>query len=111
MSKVSKNFIKLDNKCTIIAEDDIEFIEKDGAKLIFHTQYRDYQIYSSFLKILDRLPSNFIRCHKSFVVNINYINTIDSSNNLVLFSNSCCEIGPKYKKEFLEVIDEYSTHK
>ena len=111
ISKVNKSFIKLDNKCTIIAENDIKYIEKDGSKLIFHTEYRDYQIYSSFLKILDRLPSNFIRCHKSFVVNINCISTIDSSNNIVLFSNSFCEIGPKYKKDFLEVIDGYSKCK
>lgn len=106
---VSKKFIHIDNKNTIIDENEIQFIKRDGMKIMFHTNSRDYKIYSSFAKIKDILPSNFIRCHKSFVANINNIKYIDSSSNLIYFKDSYCDIGPKYKKAFLKIVDNYNN--
>ena len=42
-------------------------------KLVFHTPTRNYEAYSSFSKLQKQLPKNFIRCHKSFIANINNI--------------------------------------
>ncbi len=111
ISGVSRKFIKLDNRNTIIAEEEIKFIKKDGMKLIFHTDSRDYEIYSSFSKIKDKLPSNFVRCHKSFVANIDNITKVEPTNNMIFFKSSFCEIGPKYKSEFLEVINKHGSFK
>ena len=68
-------YLKIDNKNTIIDENEIEFIKRDGMKVVFHTSFNDYDTYSSFNKLQDSLPNNFIRCHKSYVVNINNIIT------------------------------------
>ena len=111
ISELNKKFIRIDNKNTIIAEADITYIKKDGMKLIFHTESRDYEIYSSFLKIQDSLPSNFVRCHKSFIANINNVTKVESNKNIVYFNNSSCDIGPKYKNKFLEVIKNYGNTK
>ena len=74
-------------------------------KLIFHTYTRDYEIYSSFAKIQNKLPNNFIRCHKSFIANIDKIKKLEPTSNLVYFdNNSTCDIGPKYKDSIMEVI-------
>ena len=105
VSGLSKKFIRIDNKNTIIAEADIKYIKRDGMKLIFHTESRDYEIYSSFLKIQHSLPSNFVRCHKSFIANINNITKVEASSNTVFFNKSYCDIGPKYKNKFMEVIN------
>ena len=80
-------------------------------KLVFHTNSRDYEIYSSFSKIQDKLPDNFVRCHKSFIANIDNITKVESTNNMVYFSNSSCDIGPKYKNNFLEVINKRGNFK
>lgn len=109
VSELSKNFIRLDNKNTIIAEAEVAYIKKDGMKLIFHTESRDYEIYGSFLKIQDSLPQNFVRCHKSFIANINNVTKVESNKNIVYFNNSSCDIGPKYKNKFLEVINNYGN--
>lgn len=106
---IQKKFIHIDNKNTIIDENEIEFIKRDGMKIIFHTKSRDYAIYSSFAKIQDKLPNNFIRCHKSFIANINNITQIDSSSNFIYFSDSYCDIGPKYKNILMEVINNYGN--
>lgn len=73
-------------------------------KLVFCTNTRTYETYSSFSKILDCLPENFVRCHKSFIVNVKNITNVNSIANTILFpNNSNCFIGSKYKNEILEV--------
>lgn len=100
-----KKYLRIDNKNTIIDEDEIHYIRKDGMKLIFHTNSRTYETYSSFKKIQTDLPNNFIRCHKSCIVNINQIENVEPTSNTIFFKNqSFCEIGPKYKPDFMEVL-------
>ena len=101
-----KNYIKIDNKNTIINADSIHYIKKDGMKLIFCTDTRDYEVYSSFNKISKILPENFVRCHKSYIANIHKITDLQTTDNTILFNNtnSKCFIGPKYKNNFMEVL-------
>ena len=100
-----KKYIKIDNKNTLVDENEINYIKRDGMKLIFHTDTKDYETYASLSKIQENLPSNFIRCHKSFVVNVKKIVNLESSTNTIFFENNLsCEIGPKYKSNLMEVI-------
>ena len=105
-------YIRLDNDKTVIKEDSIKFIKKEGMKVIFHTDSRNYETYSSFNKIANMLPYNFVRCHKSYIVNIAKIDNIDMTNNSINFNeNDKCFIGPKYKNDFMEVFkNEYFTN-
>ena len=105
-------YIKIDNKNTLVNEDEIQYIKRDGMKLVFHTDSCDYESYSSFNKIQDQLPNNFIRCHKSYVANINKIVNIEPVSNTIVFdNNSKCDIGPKYKSSFMEVMNNYGNIK
>lgn len=95
-------YIKLDNKNTLINADEVQYIKRDGMKLIFHTSTRDYEVYSSFSKLQNQLPNNFVRCHKSFIANISNISKLEPAGNMIYFNNNTtCDIGPKYKKEFM----------
>lgn len=105
-----KKFIRLDTKNIIIDEDEIDYIKRDGMKIIFHTPNRDYEIYSSFSKIQDNLPNNFIRCHKSYIANTNNIIKITDDDTMYL-KNSTCSIGPKYKDNLMEIINDYGISK
>ena len=107
----TKRFVKIDSKNTIIDEKEIKYIRRDGMKIVFHTNSRDYQIYSSFAKIEQQLPENFVRCHRSFIVNIDNITKIEPLENIVYFNNSTCDIGPKYKNKFIEEINNYGNIK
>jgi len=109
ISGISRKFLKIDNKGTFIDLNDIQFIEKNGMKLIYHTSHENFETYNSFSKIEDNLPKNFVRCHKSFIVNVDNIANISLPNNIITFKNDdICYIGPKYKNYFMEVID-YDT--
>ena len=99
-------YIRLDNNKTIIPTHSIKYIQKDGMKLVFTTDTRTYEVYNSFNKISSILPKQFVRCHKSYIVNLDKINDIDFSSNIISFNNSDkCYIGPKYKKNFKEVFN------
>lgn len=108
----TSRYIRLDNNKTVIKEDSIRFIKKDGMKVIFHTDTRDYETYSSFSKISGMLPYNFVRCHKSYIVNLSKISDVDMTDNTIYFTrNDKCFIGPKYKENFMEVFkNEYFTN-
>ena len=101
-----KKYIRIDSKNTIVDANEILYIKKDGMRVVFHTNSRDYETYSSFNKIKDLLPNNFVRCHKSYIANISNIANIDPVTNIIYFNNSPshCDIGPKFKKDFMEVI-------
>ena len=96
-------FINIGNKA-LIKEEDIQYIKKDGMKVVFYTDKQKYETYNSFTKIQERLPQQFVRCHKSYIVNINNISNVESNTNTILFNgNNKCYIGPKYRNNFLEV--------
>ena len=77
-------------------------------KVIFHTNSRDYEVYSSFAKIKDQLPKNFVRCHKSFIANVNNISKLEPTSNIIYFNdNNKCYIGPKYKDDVMKGVKIY----
>lgn len=105
-----KRYIKIDNKNTIIDESEIQYIKRDGMKLVFHTPSRDYDIYSSFNKFQDKLPETYKRCHKSCIANITQIKDVEPVSGIITFKdNSTCNIGPKYKSDLMEVLKDYGN--
>ncbi len=104
-----RKFLKIDNKGPFIDLNDILFIEKSRMKLVYHTLHGCFDTYNSFSKIKGDLPDNFVRCHKSYIANINNIAHISLADNSITFKNDAvCYIGPKYKNCFMEMID-YDT--
>ena len=103
----SSGFFKLNKKNSFLKNDDIFFIQKEGKKAVFKTKSKDYEITSSFSNILNQLPNNFVRCHKSYIVNLDKISSIQA-NNIIIFKDNLtdqnCYIGPKYENFFMEVI-------
>ena len=109
---LNKRYLRIDNKNTLIDESEIQYVKRDGMKLVFHTPSRDYDTYSSFNKFQDRLPKSYIRCHKSCIANINQIKDIEPVSGTITFRDgSTCDIGPKYKSEFMEVLKSYGSFK
>ncbi len=99
----NKKFIYINNK-TIVNQSEINYIKKDGMKLVFCTSSQNYETYNSFNKIQNILPGNFVRCHKSYIANTDNILNINTNKNTIDFQNHLsCEIGPKYKNNLMEV--------
>lgn len=98
------HFIRINNNKTIINANDVNYIKKDGMKLVFCTGKENYETYSSFSRFETCLPENFVRCHKSYIVNINNVKKCKINENILELNNNCsCNIGAKYKTNFMEV--------
>lgn len=103
-------YINIGNSSNMLNENDVYCIKKQGMKLIYCTKECNFETYSSFNKIENCLPENFIRCHKSYIANINKISNININDNLIKFDNSTtCSIGPKYKINLMEVLNYGNT--
>lgn len=110
VTSTPKRYLKIDNKNTLVDESEIQYIKRDGMKLVFHTSSRDYDAYSSFNKLQDTLPKNYIRCHKSCIANINQIKDVEPVSGTITFkSGDTCGIGPKYKSDLMEVLNNYGN--
>ncbi len=80
--------------------DAIHYIEAKGSFTLIHTGKNRYIANTSLQEILTRLSPNFIRCHKSFIVNIEAINKI--IGNTIQIENNTILIGRTYKEQLLE---------
>lgn len=108
--KISKKEIidlNYDTERTRIFTDDIIYIESQLHKLIIYTLNGIVYDNHSLKNLLSLLPKdNFIRIHKSYVININYLTKI-SSNTLVLNNSISLNIGRFYKESFENFYKDY----
>lgn len=90
--------IKVDKKIIKLSLDDIIFIEgmKEYIKVI--TLDKTYITHRTLTSISEELPENlFYRVHKSFIVSLNKINSIEG--NILHMSGYKIPIGRKFTKE------------
>ncbi len=108
------HFIKLSSNSRLINQSLVNYIQKDGMKTIYNLDSGSISSYGSFKNISINLPDNFVRCHKSYIVNIDNISNVDLKNSTISFkdtTSSKCYIGPKYKNNFMEVLKNYGNVK
>ncbi len=68
---------------------DILFFETSGHihKVILHAKDRQIEFSGTIKDLTSTLGSDFVRCHRSFLVNKNNIKEIDAKNRLIYFPN------------------------
>ncbi|MDL5514630.1 LytTR family DNA-binding domain-containing protein [Arenibacter sp. M-2] len=94
-------FVKSEHENIKINLDDIEYIQglKDYLKIHIKGTNKTILTLLSFKDLLDKLPQNqFIRVHKSFVVNVNVIKTIQ--RNRIVINDTRIPIGESHKTQF-----------
>lgn len=97
-------FVKSEYKILRIAFNEINYIEglKDYVK--FFLTGKDRPVLSLMsLKILEeKLPANFMRVHRSFIVNLDKIETIQ--RNEIIFGRVTIPVADKYKDQFQDFL-------
>jgi len=53
---------------------------------------------------MEDLPKNFIRCHKSYIINMRFVENYDLANNIVNIDNHLIPIGRRYKENMEELV-------
>lgn len=94
-NKTIIDHIVLQNKSKIIL-DDLYYIRSDDHYLELTTKGKKEISRGSLKKLEDQLPSNFFRCHKSYIVNSNYIKS-SSVKEIIMKNNDVIPTSRSYK--------------
>lgn len=98
-------FVKAEYESVKINLDDIEYIQglKDYLKIHIAGTNKAILTLMSFKEILSKLPPNqFLRVHKSFVVNIACIKTVQ--RNRIVINDVRIPIGESYRASFFPML-------
>ncbi len=82
---------------------DIQYIEAFGDYVKVYTEEKTITTHSTFFKLIENLPNNFIRVHKSFSINLNRLNHL--SGNQITIDAHVIPIGQTYKKSVLKALN------
>jgi DNA-binding LytR/AlgR family response regulator len=100
-------FLKSDYKIRRINLDDILYIEglKDYVKVYTRNDPRPVLSLASLKQLESKLPENkFMRVHRSFIVNLERIETIERSR--IVFGKEYIPVSDQYKDKFQEFLDK-----
>ena len=102
-------FIRSEYKFTRVNVDDIKYIEAMRDYVHIHLKNKTtIMALWGLKKILQHLPRNFfMRVHRSYVVNLNQIYTIERSR-IVFDDGVCIPISEYYKEAFHKFMDMYT---
>lgn len=95
-------YLKLKQKdyTYLIKQDEIIYIESQNRKIAIVTINEQIELSTYALsQLLKELNTNFTQCHKGYIVNMNYIEKIDKTNNDIYIKGAGypIPIGRKYK--------------
>ena len=97
-------FIKCNQRIEKIMMTDVLYIEAMSNYITIHTIQKKYLVYMTFKGMEEQLPkNNFIRIHKSFLVSVNAISSIDTHE--IKLGKVTLPISKNYKEEVLNRID------
>lgn len=89
-------FIKVNNQLLKIRLESVQYIEALADYVIVHLQGGQQHIVLTTMKgIAEKLPSNFVRVHRSYIVNNDHIDFIEDST--VVINKKVIPIGNTYK--------------
>lgn len=109
ITKKDPNFInvKLGSKNISVNQHDILYIETFNDNIMLHiNSSENISVYSSLKDFSENLPPNFLRCHKSYMVNMNHIKSYEP-HKFMLTSGDTIPIPPK---KYNAVISQYNSY-
>jgi DNA-binding LytR/AlgR family response regulator len=101
-------FVKSEYKIIKIAFNEICYIEglKDYVKFYCSAKERPVMSLMSLKTLEEKLPKNFMRVHRSFIVNLNKIETIQ--RNEIIFGRVVIPIAENQKEKFQQFLKSRS---
>lgn len=91
--------------------DDIDYVEAMNNYIAFHRGPQKTLVYLTMKELEERLPtSDFMRIHKSYIIALKQISSIEN-NELVLKKSQCrIPIGANYKELFMRRMENKLLH-
>lgn len=84
----------------------VVFVESDRRKVRIHVSDDVFEAYGKISEFLRMLPSNFVQCHKSFLVNLGFVEQLER-DCVVLTTGERVPVSQKRRKETREAFVTY----
>ena len=100
-------FIKTDYKVVKISISDIRYVEAMSEYLKIHlgSQPKPLITLLSMKRMEERLPSYFMRIHRSYIVNLRLIQEVNK-NRVIMDSDTYLPIGDNYREAFNDYLNK-----
>lgn len=102
IAPTDKLTINVDKKLHRISFDQIVLLESCGDYVKIHLETNTFLVHETLKGLIQRMPSNFKKAHRSYVINMDRIETIEG--NLVKLGKHKIPIGISYKEQLLKLI-------
>lgn len=87
----------------------IYYLEVQGRKIYIRLKDKEYSQYETMENMLKILPEEFLRCHRSFVINRNYITRVKLSENTIYLEDKIMvPLSRRYKAEIKNYLKSIS---
>ena len=93
-------FVKMDRSFQKVLLNNIMYFESDKDFVKIHTTEKYYMELQSLKHYEETLPENFIRIHKSFIINKDKLETIESSR--LIINDQKLPVGRNYKDQLFK---------
>ena len=99
-------FLKTEYRIVKVSISDIRYVEAMSEYLKVYLQGDAKPIVTllSMKKMEERLPDNFMRIHRSYIVNLNMIQEVNK-NRVIMDADTYLPIGDMYKETFQQYLD------
>ncbi|MNL13146.1 Transcriptional regulatory protein YpdB [compost metagenome] len=103
-------FVKADRKLFRLELNEIQYIEAMKDYVMIHTKHKKLMVAMNIKTICNQLPgSDFVRVNKSFVVNLNNIESVD--NHWVTVAGFEMPLGASFKENLLKRIEKHTINR
>ncbi len=104
--KTEENYISFADTQGIhirLKSSEVLYFSSAGHQIQIHTDSCTYTTCTTTLDAwAEKLGSPFLRCHRKYIINLDYANHYDKTNRFISIGNESIPIGRSYKNEFEE---------
>lgn len=97
-------FVKDGNKLVQIHLKQLQYIKAESNYVMLHLDGKKIMSLITMKELEEKLPSNFIRIHRSYIVNLKYLDSI--SPDEISIQGLTIPIGSKYKTALKEAVSK-----
>ncbi len=95
--------LRHDRTTDIVRPEDILYVESDRRNVIVHTRTATLRAYGKLSGVLDQLPGNFVRCHQSYLVNLDEVARL-GADAVALSSGETIPVSRRWRPSVREAL-------
>ena len=95
--------LRHDRTTDIVRPEDILYVESDRRSVIVHTRTATLRAYGKLSGVLDQLPGNFVRCHQSYLVNLDEVARL-GADAVALSSGETIPVSRRWRPSVREAL-------